>query len=78
MKEEGSARGKNQEPENQCEARFWAGRLWAALRWPEATPMDGPEGRFPCVWMLRKEPVGSLSKIEEVARSATPRKPLRG
>ena len=37
--------------------------------------MDGPPGRCPFLWMVPKEPVVSLSKIEEVARRATPRSP---
>ena len=37
--------------------------------------MDGPEGRCRCLWMLPKESVGSLPKIEEVAPCATPRSP---
>ena len=49
-----------------CNARRRKAGSWTARR---------AEGRICCCW---KEPVGSLLKIEEVAPSATPRKPLRG
>ena len=67
--------GIRQPPQSLLLRAFRRSRHSAALMWPEATRMDGPEGRCPCLWMLPKEPVGSLLKIEEVARSATPRSP---
>jgi len=55
---------EKKEPENQCGARFpppqspRLRRTCRALKWPEATRMDGPESRCRCLWMLPKESVG--------------------